>query len=473
MSESRTPTTTRRKIGSVGAAALSLGFMGPVMAMALNGIGVAGLVGTSVPFVFLVAFVGTLIVAYSFARLAARYTHSGSVYALAGVTIGPRAGFFAGFALLGTYLFFAACILGACGVFFQSWLAATGTAISVPWPVVMIGSALLALLVNLRETKVITTILLVIGGLGIALMLVLGVVVLWKVGQGSAPHTDGLNLTPFLPHGAGASTVMTASVFAFISWAGFESCTSLAEETRNPKRAIPAALGGAVVIGGLVYVFVTYIQTVGFGISAEGAARFAASESSLIDIAVLYVGPWYAQLLAFSGFAVAFASLMSSSAAASRLLFALARDGFGPAALARVNPKTGVPRNAVIAVILISLLLAAGLTVFGVGAFDTYYWYATIAVLCLLVAYGMTSAGAITAIVVRKVGIPLWEAIIPVVAMAYLVYVFVIQIWGQEPPYTYFPWIAAAWCLTGLVVALARPGLARRIGASLLKEEGQ
>ncbi|MGC7407446.1 APC family permease, partial [Pandoraea pneumonica] len=80
-----------------------------VMAMSLNGIGIAGLVGTAVPFTFLVSFVGTLLVAYAFVRLTRHFTHAGSVYALSGVTLGPRAGFFGGFALLGTYLFFAAC----------------------------------------------------------------------------------------------------------------------------------------------------------------------------------------------------------------------------------------------------------------------------------------------------------------------------------------------------------------------------
>lgn len=463
---------SRRKITSVEAAALSLGFMGPVMAMALNGIGVAGLAGTAVPLVFVIAFAGALVVAYSFARLTSKYTHAGSVYALTGVTIGPRSGFFAGFALLGTYLFFAACILGACGTFFESWLAATGWGISVPWPLVMAVSAVLALVVSLRQTSAVTTVLLVIGAVGIALMLVLGVVVLVKVAHGEAPQHEPLSFSPFTGGGAGFSPIMTASVFAFLSWAGFESCTSLAEETRSPKRAIPAALGGAVVVGGLVYVFVMYAQTAGFGISEAGAERFAASESSLTDMAAAYIGPGYSQLLAFSGFAVAFASLLSSTTAASRLLFALARDGFGPAALGRVHGPSEVPRTAVTAVCAAALLLAGALAVFGVGAFDTYYWYATIAVLCLIVAYAMTSAGAIKAILGRRHGIPVWEIVFPVLALVYLAYVYAVQVIGQEPPYTYFPWIAGAWCAVGLVVALARPDLARRIGDRLLTEEG-
>lgn len=120
-------THSRRKLGLFSVAAISVGFMGPVMAMALNGIGVAGLVGKAVPFTFIVSFVGTMLVAYAFIRLTRFITHAGSVYALAGSTLGPRAGFFGGFALLGTYLFFAACITGACAVFFSAMMSASAS----------------------------------------------------------------------------------------------------------------------------------------------------------------------------------------------------------------------------------------------------------------------------------------------------------------------------------------------------------
>lgn len=42
-----TPSGLHRRLGVWEVAALSVGFMGPVMAMSLNGIGVAGLVGSA------------------------------------------------------------------------------------------------------------------------------------------------------------------------------------------------------------------------------------------------------------------------------------------------------------------------------------------------------------------------------------------------------------------------------------------
>lgn len=96
----------RRELRFWEAIALSIGIMAPGAAMALNGTVTAGLVGRAVPLVFVFATVGILFVSYAFIRLTAYFNHAGSVYALSGATLGPRPGFFSGWALLGTYLCF-------------------------------------------------------------------------------------------------------------------------------------------------------------------------------------------------------------------------------------------------------------------------------------------------------------------------------------------------------------------------------
>ena len=465
--------TRSRKLRVWEVTALSVGFMGPVMAMALNGIGVAGLVGKSVPFTFLLAFLGTLLVGYGFIRLTGYFSHAGSVYALAGATIGPRAGFFGGFALLGTYLFFAACILGATGVFFAAWAEEFGGFWAhIPWILVALVVAVLVVVLNVRESRVVTRVLFVIGVLGVVAMLVLAVVIFVRVGSGTGPVPEAtIDFTTFLPGDATAVGIMTASVFAFLSWAGFESGSSLGEETENPKRAIPRALLGAIVVAGVLYTVMMFAQTIGYGTHAEGIESFAGANSTLTSLSTLYISREYAMLIAFIAFVVAFASVLSSTAAAARLIYALARDGFGPKRLGTVHPVTKVPVAAVLTTTGLAVLLAGGIAVFGGSAFDAYYWYATIATLCMVVAYGMTSVGVIVAIFRGKTRIPKWEVVLPVLGLLYLGFVYAVQIIGQEPPYTYFPWIAGAWCLIGGVIILARPGLAQRIGGRLTTED--
>lgn len=466
-------TGRRRKLRVWEVTALSVGFMGPVMAMALNGIGVAGLVGKAVPFTFLLAFVGTLLVGYGFIRLTRYFSHAGSVYALAGATIGPRAGFFGGFALLGTYLFFAACILGATGVFFAAWAEEFGGFwVNVPWILVALVVACLVTLLNIRESIIVTRVLAAIGVLGIAAMLILAVVIFARVGSGTGPVPGAtIDLSTFLPGEATGVGIMTASVFAFLSWAGFESGSSLGEETENPKRAIPRALLGAIIVAGVLYTIMMFAQTIGFGTDEAGIANFAGSNSTLTSLSTLYINREYAMLIAFVAFVVAFASVLSSTAAAARLIYAMARDGFGPKRLGVANPHTKVPVAAVFTTITIAMLLAGGISVFGGSAFDAYYWYATIATLCMVVAYGMTSVGAIVFVFKGRARIPKWEIIIPALGLIYLTFVYLVQVIGQEAPYTYFPWMAGAWCLVGLIIIWARPGLAQRIGGKLATED--
>ncbi|MFK0042217.1 APC family permease [Paenarthrobacter sp. NPDC090517] len=463
--------TRGRKLKSWEAAALSIGFMGPLMAVSLNGIGVSSLVGKAVPFVFALGFVGVALVAYGFVRLTGRFNHAGSVYALAGLTIGPRAGFIGGFALLGTYLLFAACTLTACSVFFQAWVVEAGWSFEPSWILLPLAAAVLTVVCNLKESRFTTHLLTYIGGAGVVLMLVLAGVILFKVSTGQAPVETGIDLSVFSPEGVPLDSLMAATVFAFLCWAGFESCASLGEETDNPKRAIPMALGGAVVLCGAIFVFMMFAQTIGFGTSETGVALFAGSESSITALAGMYIGKEYALILAFAAAAVAFASTLSSTAAASRLLFALARDGFGPSVLARVDQKTGVPRPAVVIATVLSLAITVGHWLAGVTAFDTFYWTATIAVLCLLVAYGTTIIGVVVYILSGRGGIPKWEVVIPLLGLGFLMYVYFVQAVGQEPPFSYFPWIAGGWCLVGAAIAIFAPTLARKIGQRLVQQD--
>src|ERR1700761_6335238 len=93
-----------KELSLVDAAAFSVGLIGPVGAIGLLGTGAALIIGRAVTLSFVFAVVGVALVAYCFVKLSQHISHSGSVYALVGVTLGPRAGFFAGWALMGGYI---------------------------------------------------------------------------------------------------------------------------------------------------------------------------------------------------------------------------------------------------------------------------------------------------------------------------------------------------------------------------------
>src|SRR5258708_9048594 len=98
--------TLRRELSFIEAIALSIGIMAPTAAMALNGSLAAGITGSAVPLAFLLAAVAVGLASFSFIQFSRYFAHSGSVYGFNGFTLGPRSGFFSGWALLGTYLTF-------------------------------------------------------------------------------------------------------------------------------------------------------------------------------------------------------------------------------------------------------------------------------------------------------------------------------------------------------------------------------
>jgi amino acid transporter len=464
--------SSRHKLKLWEALALSVALMAPTLAMALNGVGVSVLVGKSVPLVFALGFAGVALVAYGFVRLTRYFNHAGSVYALAGATIGPRAGFFGGFALVGTYIFFAASTLASAGVFANAFLAEIGWHWRISWILAGAVTAVIVIALNTRESRVVARTIIAIEGVGIVCMLILSFVIVARNGSGNAPHGQTLDLSVFGTGGHGIGTLLTATVFAFLSWAGFEACAALGEETDNPRRNIPGALIGALLITGVLYVFVMFAQTIGFGTNTAGLHGFASSQYSLVDLGKQYVGTSLGLILSFSALISSVASALGSTTAGSRLVFALARDGFGPKALARTDRSTGAPVPAVWTVAVITLVMCFGFWLQGSDPFNVYYWTATIGVLCLLIVYAVAAAGVIIFTLRGTARIPRWEIVIPALAIAYLGYVLYKQSVGQAAPYNRFPYMAGAWCLIGLLIVLIAPGMARRIGARLSAELG-
>src|SRR3954449_8092963 len=131
--EAAGPAGLRRELRFWEAIALSIAIMAPTAAMALNGTVPAQLVGRALPLAFIFATVGVIFVSYAFIRLTGYFSHAGSVYAFSGVTLGPRAGFFSGWALLGTYIAFVAASTAEVGLFGVAFLQSTGIWDGAEW----------------------------------------------------------------------------------------------------------------------------------------------------------------------------------------------------------------------------------------------------------------------------------------------------------------------------------------------------
>jgi amino acid transporter len=461
----------RRELRFWEAIALSIAIMAPTAAMALNGVAISGLIGRAVPLAFVFALVGVLFVSYAFIQLTREVSHAGSVYAFAGLTLGPRAGFLAGWALLGTYFAFTVGSTAEVGLFGQEFLASTGIAASADWIIIALVAAALIAVLAYGDVRVAARSLLTMEGLSVALIVILVVVIFAKLIGGDAPDGQTLAIGDAfsLPSGVNLDTVATAAVFGFLSFAGFEGAASLGEETNDPVRNIPRALFAAALGVGVFYLIVILAQTLGFGTDAAGVKAFSGSQSPLGDLSKAYVGDLFEDLINLGATVSAFASALGTATAGSRILYALWRDGFGERGLGTTSPRTGSPARALAVVMTVGLVGIVGQRLAGTNAGNAFFYAGTIGVLSLLVAYIATNVGAIRHLFLRGRRRPLWEIVFPVAGIAFLLFTIYKNVTGQSFPFDRFPWIVLAWLVLGAAIVALAPGLTRRIGLALTR----
>ena len=465
----------RRELRFGEAVALSLAIMAPTAAMALNGTAVAGLIGRAVPLAFLIATLGVLLVSYGFIRLTRYFNSAGSIFALAGATLGPRVGFFAGFALLATYTLFTIGSAAEVGLFGAAFLDGLGLE-GVDWLLIALVAMLFVALLAYGDIRVATRSLLGIEGISVLLIVVLVVVIFVRVIGGTAEGGQEATLDVFSPPGGiPFSTVALAAVFGFLSFGGFEGAASLGEETNDPRRNIPRAIGVAVVAAGIFYVITMVAQSLGFGATEAGAQRFSESSSPLGDLSTEFIGSGFADVINFGATMSAFAATLGAATAASRIIFALGRDAFGSARLGRASARSGAPAGALTLVLVVSVIALIGYRINGTSAVNAFFYPGTMGVLLLLVSYLICNTGAIVFLFLRgQRRAPLLELPIPILAIVVVLYVLFQNTLSENLayPYTVFPLVVAGWLAIGLALALFVPDLARRVGEGLAREEG-
>ena len=170
--------------------------------------------------------------------------------------------------------------------------------------------------------------------------------------------TTGLSMTPFHPAAEfdGWSGVGYALVFTTLSFAGFEGAATLGEEALSPRRNIPIAMAGTVLLAGAFFVFVSYAQVMGYGLDQMKALSNA--DAPLNTLSIRFISRDFAVAVDLAAAVSAFSATLGALSAAARMLFALGREGLGPR-IGDVDPASGTPKFAV--------LLCGGLSLLGIA----------------------------------------------------------------------------------------------------------
>jgi amino acid transporter len=168
----------------------------------------------------------------------------------------------------------------------------------------------------------------------------------------------------------------------------------------------------------------------------------------------------------------AFASGLAATAAGARILYALARHTPFERALGTTTTRTGAPAGALVVVLTIGVGAIAAQRIAGVSAVNAFFYPGTLGVLTMLVAYLVTNVGAIRYLFIAARRAPVWEIVIPLAGIAFIVYTIYKNVQGVPFPYDRFPFWVAGFLLIGLIITLVTPKLARRVGEALVHDAG-
>ncbi len=223
--------------------------------------------------------------------------------------------------------------------------------VPLPTKPTMLGLFTLALLANLfgvhiaaRAQKVLMA----------AVLVLFAVFIVW--GAGTA--VDTAHLAPFVPHGWMA--VLAAAPVLTGLFAGIEAATEAGDEVENSRRNIPLGIALSIGSATLLYLGVAFVA-----LGVLGSDALGGSDAPILEAAQRFMGPAAVPLIVAAAVASIGKSLNGLFMLFSRSLFAMARAGVLPAALARVHPTWKTPYMALFAVYglgCVGLLLPMELT---------------------------------------------------------------------------------------------------------------
>ena len=154
-----------------------------------------------------------------------------------------------------------------------------------------------------------------------------------------APQVDAQNFAPLLPQGwAGVFAAVPLLIGLFF---GIEAATEVGEEVKDGRRIIPPGIAISIVAAVLLYLMVASVALGVLGSNALGK-----SETPLLDAATAFMGPLAKPLIVAAALIAIGKSLNALFLIFSRNLFAMARTGALPVALAHVHDRFGSPHIA-------------------------------------------------------------------------------------------------------------------------------
>jgi amino acid transporter/putative methionine-R-sulfoxide reductase with GAF domain len=459
------PGLERRALGFVPVLFQSIVFAGPAVGVALSLVFLASYAGGATPLATILTTLAILLIAVSIGELGSKLPSAGGLYTYVAAGLGDAWGFMLSWLLGAAYLIIDAGLIALLlGLIAQENLTSQLGAPSWLWAPIVVFCICVATGLVISGIKPSAKVQVVMGVFEMAVFSVLAVWLIIKAGNRNT-------LSAFSPHDGNANgwgSIFAAMIYGVLAFAGFESAAFLAEEAREPRRAVRRAVIGSVVLIGVFWTLTMYAGVVFWGPRQIdlGKDRFVAYNGGdpWDGIAhLVWGGAWVLVLIAVLN--STWASLIGEFNAGSRVAFALGRVNLLSPHAARTHRKLRTPWIAAIglAVIAIAVSLTFGFALSGPKPLGATLFLGALVTLLFIPIYMLVALSC---------PFYFWRhhrdefnvikhGVLPVGGVGFFVPVLIASLGinfaglGIAPlhgPARYAPWIALVWIATGIVV---------------------
>lgn len=311
---------------------MGLAFLQPMTIFDTFGI-VSGITNGHVATSYAIALIAILFTAVSYGKLVKRFPSAGSAYTYAQKSMSPYVGFMVGWSSLLDYLFMPMINILLAKIYLQAIFPGVE-----PW-IFVFGLVALMTFFNLRGINVVANLNTAIVIVQVAVMVVFVGLLIHGVYNGEGAG-ELWTFRPFASVDAQVIPMITGATILCFSFLGFDGISTLSEETPNAGKVIPKAIFLTALIGGIIFIAVSYFLQLYF----PDISRFKNPEESQPEIMLYVAGALFQSIILVFSCVTVLASGMAAHAGVARLLYVMGRDGVFPEkTFGYVHPKWRTP----------------------------------------------------------------------------------------------------------------------------------
>ncbi|VFS59269.1 APC family permease [Leminorella grimontii] len=295
------------------------------------------------PVAYVITLAAVLFTALSYCRMTSALPLSGSAYSYVQKTFGGNLGFLVGWTQLLDYLFLPIINYIAIGIYMHEAFP------SIPMSVIICSTIFVVTMLNILGIKLVTMMNMLI----IVMQLVFIGIFLYLCVKTSFTFDPEVLLRPILFATDQVSGLFAGAAVLCLAFLGFDAISTMAEETKDAKRALPRAIMYTVFIAGALFIVISYFAHLTYPAWQDFIPN---ADTASIEVMKRVGGTMLAFSFIMAYVIGVFASAMTSQASIVRIFYAMGREGVLPKSVfAYIHPKLQTPVLSIIFVGLVSL----------------------------------------------------------------------------------------------------------------------